>query len=496
MIIDRSLTDERGHHYALTHVITRGALEFGAQVTWYTNKSFSSALHASAVEIRPIFSGSIYDSFRQPAISPPGLVAARPRLYQWPQWILSRVRNSVRYRWAVYRGKVPDILGNNDSAKLSEPGLADVLESHLDAEGLGERDQILVHTADGDIYRAFLELVLRGKINDASPRVHLVTPFDPELMPHYNRGLSVDRVVEFLRTMGVLGRHIFLYGENEALADFLSRAWDVTVGTLPIPPPPEAAIRRERDPAVLTVAYLGAAREEKGFLHLPEIIERCRQYASTGTTLRFVIQCSPQIVGYTKNIRATIEKLREFSSDDLTLIETEQSMADYYGLLHQADVILACYDAEKYRVRGSGIAVETLAFGKTLIATPETVPARIAGSAAVCASTAEEIADSITDISRNFGRYEIAAAKKSREYNRQYSGTKYVAKIFAVGENSSPNEGRARAVEEREAGSVQTGTAENWEDQLAGLCTGSTCDPPSYPLRALIARPEEPADER
>ena len=190
------------------------------------------------------------------------------------------------------------------------------------------------------------------------------------------------------------------------------------------PPVRRHQYKKKSRTSPLNVVYIGAAREEKGFLLIPDVIKTISVSAEK-KNIKFTIQCSPQIIGYLPVISEAIAKLRNFPSWIVNLIEDSQSMNEYFATIDDADVILLCYDKTRYGVRGSGIAVEAVAFGKIIIATPETFPAYVAEDAAVLASNSEEVANAIISISQNKEFYSKRANERQKKYLEENSGKKY-----------------------------------------------------------------------
>ncbi|HIB85051.1 MAG TPA: glycosyltransferase family 1 protein [Chromatiaceae bacterium] len=188
-------------------------------------------------------------------------------------------------------------------------------------------------------------------------------------------------------------------------------------------------VSREINQAV-TVVYLGAAREEKGFLLLPELIGSLYEVLGKSEQLRFVIQCSPQIVGYLPSIKVAIEKLRQFPSDYVELRDKPQSTKDYYEMLSGSDVVMLCYDHDRYRVRGSGIAVEAVALGKILLSTKGTFPEFLSGSGAASGSTVTEVSAALEDVVARFEHYRAEAAQVGKSYRESYTPKAYIESML------------------------------------------------------------------
>jgi hypothetical protein len=452
VIVDRSLKDERGHHYALSSVITEGARQHDLDIVWWTNAAFPKVLTVEGAATSGIFSTSIYDPFvaaeNSSGESKPQNPYNEPRDYGpllgFPIKFAGRVYRSIRYRLAV-RGIGNLVVATSDPdepARRPAARLVDELANGIDDLELGEGDHIFVHTADGDIYRSVLDLILERRPNRGVPYIHLATPFDIATMPHYKTGLTVERVVRYYRTFGLIGNQIFLYAENGLLADELSKIWDVPVTPLNLPPPIAANAQKPARRSTLRVAYLGAARAEKGFNLLPEVIRTILNSELPRPAIQFVIQCHPQIVGYSEEIKATIAELKMLPQDCVQLIEAQQSMHDYYAVLRDVDVVWTCYDSNKYRVRGSGIAVEAISFGNIIIATPDSFPAQIAEEAGVLAEGAIEIARAILTIHQDTDVYRRRANKRRIRYMRSHSAANYIATILSMAYESSDDHNR------------------------------------------------------
>lgn len=431
IIADRSLRDERGHHFSLTQTITEGGRAVGLDVAWFVNRGFSPSLEPDGVTVCRLFSTSMYDVNSLPAAASPGIRRAGIRgggLTYWPR----RIGASLAYRWAKYRGKRPRAEAEITAEIAAHISLADELLAALSTGQLRPDDHLLFHSADGDLYRAVLHIALTIP-RDQLPVIHIATPYDTVTMPNYARGISVERIVRYLGLLRLLGRRVFLYGENTQLAEHLSAAWGEAVAPLEIPPPQASVVpgpAAKRDDS-LQVVYLGAAREEKGFLSLPEIVRKCAE-AKPRRRVAFTIQCTAQIVGYTKSIEAAIERLAAYEPEFVTLIRAEQPMEDYYALLGEADVVLACYDRDKYRFRGSGVAVEAVAFGNSVIVTPGTSPQAIAAEAGVPASGAKEVAAAILEIADRQSEYAQRAEARRARYLAENAPEKYVRNLLSV----------------------------------------------------------------
>ncbi|MCB1310206.1 MAG: hypothetical protein KDK30_18605, partial [Leptospiraceae bacterium] len=123
-----------------------------------------------------------------------------------------------------------------------------------------------------------------------------------------------------------------------------------------------------RDPrGKIQIAYIGDARTEKGFLHLPDIVRTIRQ-SELRDQVEFFIQCNFNIPGGEPGIAQALEELRALGPDGITFAETPLDRESYVRVLQESDIVLLMYDRGLYRERSSGILVEALSAGATVLA--------------------------------------------------------------------------------------------------------------------------------
>ena len=433
IIVDPSLKDTRGHHYTLTSVIADSAISSGFDVIVFSNRSVDNLFAIAGATIKPVFSMSTYDHFKlirkksKMSLKDKLRYAAFSHIPEPIKIFLKRIRS--KFKISLAKVGVPI---TRNTGVMSGDIVNELLGALLE-ENVTSDDHVLVHTADAIIYRSILQLIQKKYPLGEHPCYHLCTPYDMRIMPHAAEGLPVERVINYLCLMGVINHKVFLYAENELLADSLTRDWRVNVSTLDIPMRKIqlGASEKYHDESVFRVVYLGAAREEKGFHFLPDVVEAVTRQIDNDFRIVFVIQCSPQIVGYTSKIEATIKKLQKYPNDSVKLIMKQQSMDEYHAALANADVVLLCYQQENYRVRGSGIAVEAVANGKNIITTPGTYPQWLAGEAGISATGSKEIAAAILTIAKNQDAYIRKAKNRAEWFFEKTIPSGYVNKLLA-----------------------------------------------------------------
>ncbi|NGO56110.1 glycosyltransferase [Allomesorhizobium camelthorni] len=315
--------------------------------------------------------------------------------------------------------------------------LAKQLASGIKSLKLGFSDRILFHTADGMTYAA-IDRFLAATLAADAPRLHVCTPYDPTgIMPNRVRERPIDQVINRWRDAGFIGNPVYLHAENARLATHLSSLWGLPVGTLPLPLPeyePAGAItdRPSGEGHALRVAHLGPARIEKGFHLLPKIVEHALNELgwsndSSNTPIKFFIQTTPQVVGYTPQVAEALTKLKGFPENVVRLIDKETSEAEYLALAQSCDVFLLPYGVHEYKYRSSGIVSEAVSLGKVIVATDNTYPASMIGSdAGVAATTVREFGSALAKISRNIEKYRLGAISAALHYRAEFAAKAYV----------------------------------------------------------------------
>jgi hypothetical protein len=106
-------------------------------------------------------------------------------------------------------------------------------------------------------------------------------------------------------------------------------------------------------------AYLGEAREEKGFQYLPRLVRALR---AAGINFSFLVHVFSNSVNNTEPIREARDELGRLAAerDDVRLVHHPVPDRIYSAHQCRADVVVMPYTHKAYRVRGSGVAFEAL----------------------------------------------------------------------------------------------------------------------------------------
>nr|WP_070961004.1 hypothetical protein [Hyphomonas sp. Mor2] len=436
-IVDPSLKDVRGHHFALTRSITQSAKQNGLNVYWFAAADASADLreHTSLI---PLFGQSMYSAYMLGQQKNSSTISSR---LNWLKGrLIARTKDASPRRPAT-EGEAPAAPDLKDS-------ILKALESAFEEFNIGPSDRLLFHTADGATYEALAELVMGRDVSDL-PRMHVCTPYDPVgIMPNRASAESVQTAIDKLRAGKLLERRVFLYGENPYLADHLTSIWSCPVRSLDLPVAPISEHDKARaeefrrnqlhaEDDRFLIASLGAARIEKGFHLIPDIIRRVFEFAQQGefadvarSKIKFVLHASPQIVGRHPVISNAIEKLQVYSEDQVQLLLEPLSDADYNSLTLASDAVLMPYDQEAYRVRGSGVVSEAIVARKFIIAKSGSYPSEMAlWQGGAIGETPQLMAKSLLTIIKNRWQRIDRVKAASIEYMESNSISRYFEKV-------------------------------------------------------------------
>lgn len=117
-------------------------------------------------------------------------------------------------------------------------------------------------------------------------------------------------------------------------------------------------------------AYLGEAREEKGFQYLPRLLSALRD---SGVEFSFLVHAFSNPVNDTEPIRAARDSLIASARerDDLHLVQFPVPDSIYSAHQRRADVVVMPYLHKAYRIRGSGVAFEAIRSNAFILATED-----------------------------------------------------------------------------------------------------------------------------
>lgn len=166
-------------------------------------------------------------------------------------------------------------------------------------------------------------------------------------------------------------RRIFFYTDTDELTADYERLGIGEFQTLPIPVDQRYYTERRCQRTGPRVAsYVGDARGEKGYQHLPRLVSETYSSGLGAGDVQFVIQSNIADGASTPEIRTARNLLKGASANQARLVASSLDSEQYRQSVVDADVMLVPYDRKSYQARSSGILVEALS-----AAIPVIVPA-------------------------------------------------------------------------------------------------------------------------
>lgn len=319
----------------------------------------------------------------------------------------------------------------------------DDLERLLTLTGAGAGDHVWLGTAHAREVLAVCLAVRR--LGPQSPTFHLEfrhSLFRSEPTP---AELEQSPIVRLYQTCFSLyqqhgpSQRIKFYTDTAELARDYQLLARQPIGVLPIPFRGEliaAVERRPGDP--LRLAYLGEARDEKGFPLLPGLIDRLfDDYLRSGRA-RLLIQANVSAPQYNPQSALALERIKRYPEQHVELFGLDAPLAPeaYYALVSQADVVLLPYDRDRYRACSSGTLAEALAGGR-----PTVVPARSWMSAQVPPGAGEtfhdaaSLAGTVERLIENYDEYRSRAQANAATWQATHSPDALVASLCGMAES-------------------------------------------------------------
>jgi len=240
-------------------------------------------------------------------------------------------------------------IGSGDHVFVDSAQPRDLIAISLVIKHLGESRSPMFHLE-------FLDGLSQGRLSQAAPR---------EASAEHGWSTSLDRFQG--------SRRIRLYCDSKCSA----RAGQLSL--LPIPFRAELLSRSSRAPsAPVQLAYLGEARDEKGFPWLPDLAAALlHEYLRPGRA-RLLVQANVSRPQENPKSVEALERLRAFSPGEVELFATHAPLSprEYYRMASRADVVLLPYVGARYRTATAGVLAEALALGVPVVVPADTWMAR------------------------------------------------------------------------------------------------------------------------
>jgi glycosyltransferase involved in cell wall biosynthesis len=424
IIIDHSLCSLQGHHYECSISVAEAATRSGYQPIILANRALSRSLLSTEIQIIPVFD---VDWFNQPIVideekynreqlenkeKKPFKEYINYQLYIWnykyPKWSIfgekvegstKRSKEWLKKDWQLLRsiplsntlwgllkiiwGLIRFIFGlaiksiseiAKKTGKLSQNPIAknqsftETLAEILPTLNLTPEDQVLIHTFGieqlEELYY-FLEKSDRASL----PTYHLLFRRDTDEPLVINaKGMGLKRSLQAFYDSQLWPNKIRFYTDTEDLVRKHNALSPVQLSQVPISFRQEKLVDQSSQDVkdFIHIVYLGDARSEKGYQHLPNLIDALWPTYLQLNKVKFTIQSNYNVQGGEVEILAAKLALSQYPENKIKLIDHPISPDDYYQLLASADIVVLPYNPQNYQ-RTSGVLTEALAAGKPVV---------------------------------------------------------------------------------------------------------------------------------
>lgn len=432
VILDQSLMSYQGHDFEYAFSLAEAVHRLGWVPIIVANEAFSMARRVGDAQLIPLCKTSLY-----PAQSGWFLTTARELI---PPLTRQRIKRFLR----VEQRMEDPTDGSPRHRKKGGDFLLD-LQNAIAVTGAGPADMVFLLSVSQRVLEGVTNYLLSTDPQSLPGfRVLILSDVDDAFMVNYDRD-DIRVCLQKIFASGLYPRIVRFFSDTAQLSSRYSALSPVRFRTVPIPfrhnwMSPEKA-GEISDQSVqhrpLNVIYLGQARVEKGFQHLPRLVESLWDTHVRPGKLRFTFQANMNIPGGEPGIREAHLDLRRFSKNMVRLFTEPLNSADYYRHLLDGDIVVLPYDADTYRNRSSAPLAEALLAGKPVVVPAGTWMAeQIDDARGRVFESAQQLAPAVAEIADEFARFRTAAHEFARKW-RHWNSPDVLAAILTSDEGQT-----------------------------------------------------------
>lgn len=319
--------------------------------------------------------------------------------------------------------------------KINHKTFQESLEDTLNNLQLTSDDHIFIHTLGIEQLESLLYLLQKQNIAQI-PQYHIMLRRDIE-----------DSLVKNADSMGIKAclnqfyqcqffpNKVRFYTDTPQLVDRYNSLSSIEFIEIPVPFRQEKLhqnLPTEKENQPLHLVYLGDARIEKGYLHLPHIVKNLWQDYLSTKKLRITIQSNFNINSGEKGILSSRLTLEQYPETMVKIIKNAMTTEEYYQLLMSADLLVIPYDNKSYRHRTSGVLTESLAAGKPVIVPSNTwLASQIDDTRGGIYTHPQEISQTIIKVINNIQEYQKNAQEFSLNWCQKHSPDSLMNCLFS-----------------------------------------------------------------
>jgi glycosyltransferase involved in cell wall biosynthesis len=483
IIIDHSLANLQGHHYECSVSVAKAAVKLGYQPIIVTNRCFSLDFIPDGIQILPCFEVDWFDNpmginspeknkqkirqflsyLQDSPFEKVGTVIKQKvndkidywnltqpkfrlflekiqgstgRLWQWIQKDIQLLGYVpfVNIVWGIFKiafGLIRYLISIIFSKSLSWVNRLTEIQPETFKESLSKvlkelqvsaEDEILIHTI-GIRQVEGIYHYLKPQSLEKIPRFHILLrrDIDDPLVANAE-GMGLKGCLNGFTDAKLWPNKVRFYTDTKELLARYNSLSSVKLIQVPVPFQTEKLSilpKKELDQPI-HIVYLGDARYEKGYHHLPSILQYLWNEYLGKDKIKFTVQSCFSIKGGEGDILLARLQLEQYPSDKVRLIKEVMSTEDYYKLLLSADIVILPYNKISYRYRTSGVLTESLAAGKPVIVPNDTWLGRqVDPSRGKVYDDPNEIGDKVKEILQELESFKAAATAFSQNWLQQ-----------------------------------------------------------------------------
>jgi len=385
-IVDQNALSVGGHYHAYSQTIGRSARSAGLEVAILHNRRFTGDWGVKGAAVVPAFKHTWGES--------EGL------------WIRAWEPGNIAYEYVHAVRTIPPAA--HDHVFFSTIGYAELI--------------------------ALLEYLTKLTVDREAPFFHLLLRYDPDIL---RAGIAdFGPLFSRIARSALLRRKVIFHSDTEPLTKEFSWLTGLPFTRLPIPFQQthltKALARREPSNGALVVSYLGDARIEKNFAALPAAVAHLTEDYLRSGKARFVIQSNFSVPGGETGMLQAVQKLGQLPPTMVELLDRPLDGESYYERLAQSDIVVAPYDAERYRARSSGTLVEALAAGKPVVTTRGSwMETQVTSDHAVLIDGPEQLGPALKRLLDEYPAYKAAADRVAPRVLEDATGEAFVQALLA-----------------------------------------------------------------
>lgn len=227
---------------------------------------------------------------------------------------------------------------------------------------------------------------------------------------HFHQYTPKPKKLAELKTIAARHPEIKILATTQGLIQIFQDAGFANTQVIPCPTLPRKVSAKSPPSTFGKVIYAGAARADKGF---PEVVNLISYMRQSGHKAPFEIQVSPpHSQRYDAKSEIALQKLEQLPKDQLTLHYQSLTPHQYQHLFEQS-ICLLLYDPQGYADKFSGVALDAFYAGAPVIAPAGTwmgeITAKYQAGVVLNHYAPNQVAKAIEHIKKNYADFQEKA---------------------------------------------------------------------------------------